>query len=250
MAVNNVKSTLVKLGLSETETNVYLAMLKLGADTVQHIAREARISRTAAYEIISALEKKGLASTFTQGKRKHFVAEDPEKLEGYFSARLQDTERELRAFSRVLPEMRLLQNGGDKPRVRFYKGDEAVHALFRDVAMVEPKDLYEICNVDVVYGAIDTGKLLVEREQIDYNKIHFHVLHRGKARNPAPNAELRELTDGLDFAGDVWIYGNRIAFTHFSGKIEVVIIDNQIFADTLRAMFMAVWECEKVKKTK
>lgn len=249
MAVNNVKSTLVKLGLSETETNVYLAMLKLGADTVQHIAREARISRTAAYEIISALEKKGLASTFIQGKRKHFVAEDPEKLEGYFSARLQDTERELRAFSRVLPEMRLLQGGGDKPRVRFYKGQEGVRALFRDLAAVEPKEVLEYTNVDAVYQALDDKILKQEQTHIDYDKIKTRVLFKGKRRSNSPKVEHRELKDDvLGFEGNIWIYGNRVSFTHFNSKVEVVIIDNQIFADTLRSMFMAVWDSNMAKR--
>ncbi len=248
MATNNIKQSLMKLGLSETESRVYLAMLKLGADTIQHIAREAKISRTAAYEIISALEKKGLASTFIQGKRKNFVAEDPDKLESYFEQRIRDVQTELGSFHRVLPEIRLLQGGTDKPRVRYYKGEEAVHALFRDVASVEPKEVLEFCNVDAVYNMLEKNKLNSERQQIDYKKIHFRSLHQGKARNPASDADLQELKDAMPFEGDVWVYGNRVAFTHFAGKIEVIIIDNQIFADTIQALFMTAWKNNKEKK--
>lgn len=243
MSTNVIKNSLIKLGLSETEARVYLAMLKLGPDTVQHIAREAKISRTAAYEIISGLEKKGLASSFTQGKRKNFTAEDPEKLESYFEGRIRDIQSELGLFNRVLPEIRLLQGGVSKPRVRYYKGDEAVRALFRDVVLVEPTELYEVSNLNVVYEALDNKLLSAEKKQIDYTKITTRILHCGIPVNPAPNVQLRELDENIcDFSGDIWIYANRIAFVHFQGKVEVVIVDNQIFADTLRALFMSAWE--------
>lgn len=242
MATNNIKQSLMKLGLSETESRVYLAMLKLGADTIQHIAREAKISRTAAYEIISALEKKGLASTFTQGKRKNFVAEDPEKLESYFEQRIRDVQTELSSFSRILPEIRLMQGGGDKPRVRYYKGEEGIRAIFRDLDIMHPKELLEFANVDAVYALVDPKLLLEVRQEYDYKHIETKVLYRGSIRNVSPGVEYRKLaSDALDFQGDVWIYGNRIAFIHFVGKIEVVIVDNQLFADTMRAMFMAAW---------
>lgn len=244
MATNKIKDTLIKLGLTETEARVYLAMLKLGADTVQHIARDAKISRTAAYEIISGLEKKGLASSFTQGKRKNFVVEEPEKLEGYFENRIKDAQLELGSLSRILPELRLLQGGADKPRVRFYKGIEGISAIFRDLAMVQPKELHEFTNIDAVYAMVDPKVLMEIRSEYDYEHVKTHVLHRGKLRNPSLRVEYRELSNDIsDFQGDVWIYGNRIAFIHFVGKIEVVIVDSQLFADTMRAMFAAAWTC-------
>lgn len=245
----NVKTVLTRLGLTETEARVYLAMLKLGSDTVQHIAREAHISRTAAYEIISLLQKKGLASTYTQGKRKHFVAEDPEKLAGYFEQRIRDVQLELGSLHRIVPELRLLQGGGDKPRVRFYQGDEAVRALFRDLAVSEAKELLEFTNIDAVYNTVDPKVLMEARRAADFDRIKTKVLHRGVLRNPSPKVEYCELKKNvLDFVGDVWVYGNRIAFVQFIKQVEVVIIDNQLFADTMRAMFMAVWEASGAKK--
>ncbi|MBI1908390.1 hypothetical protein HYS28_03165 [Candidatus Uhrbacteria bacterium] len=244
-----IQSSLVKLGLTETEARVYLAMLKLGPDTVQHIAREAKISRTAAYEIISTLEKKGLASSFTQGKRKNFTAEEPEKLESYFEGRIRDIQSELGTLNRILPEIRLLQGGSSKPRVRYYKGDEAVRALFRDVALVEPTEVYEVSNLDIVYSALDAKLLSSEKKQIDYSKITTRILHCGTPINPMQNVQLRELSQPLcEFQGDIWVYANRVAFVHFYGKVEVVIIDNQIFADTMKALFMAAWEKAPVTK--
>jgi hypothetical protein len=58
--------------------------------------------------------------------------------------------------------------------------------------------------------------------------------------------QLRRCPDEAgDFQGDMWIYANRIAYINFVTRIEVVIVDNQIFADTMRALFMAAWNCAK-----
>lgn len=246
-----IKNVLTRLGLTETEARVYLGMLKLGPDTVQHIAREAHISRTAAYEIISGLQKKGLASTFTQGKRKNFVAEDPEKLEGYFEQRIRDVQLELGSLRRIVPELRMLQGGvSDRPRVRFYKGDEAVRAIYRDLALVSPDELLEYTNIDAVYATVDPKVLAEARASVDYERLKVKVLHLGSLRNPSPKIEYKQMEneDVLEFDGDVWIYGNRIALIHFMGNVEVVIIDNHIFAATLRSMFYAAWNRAGIKK--
>src|SRR3989339_620491 len=100
MSMNVINEKLTKLGLTESEVRIYMAMLKIGASTVQDIAKEARLSRTAVYQIMTELEHKGLVSTFYQKKKKLMVAEDPEKLEGYFSQYIGDMQNELRGLSR------------------------------------------------------------------------------------------------------------------------------------------------------
>lgn len=237
-----VKETLTKLGLSDSEARVYLGMLKLGPTSVQNIAREAEISRTAAYDIIEALQAKGLASTFDKGKKSIFVAEDPDKLAGYFEKRVKDIQDEFKSLDRLIPELRVMQ-GGDKPRVRYYSGNEAIYALFRDVEQVQPEELCEFSNVDAVYKGVDEKTLTEARGLVKSESIRVKHLHRGVRRNTSPMVEARKLPEeSADFQGDIWIYANRVALIHFVGKVEVVIIDNPMFAETMRALFATAWE--------
>ncbi len=244
MSINNVNEKLTKLGLTESEVKIYMAMLKIGASTVQAIAKEARLSRTAVYQILAVLENKGLVSTFHQKKKKLMVAEDPEKLEGYFSQYIGNMQNELHGLSRIIPELRAIQSGDMKPRVRFYRGTEAVRALFRDLAAVNPDELLEITNVDAVYSGIDSKILLEERAKFANSPMKVKVLRRGSPHAPSDKAEYRDIPHKtLNFQGDIWIYGDRLAFTHFVNDIETVIIDNILFADTMRALFLVIWGC-------
>ena len=90
------------LGLSPTETRVYLASLKLGPTSVQEVAKAAKLSRTASYDVIAQLQERGLMSTFERGKKKYFSAEEPERAISYFRGRMHELEEKIETFTRSL----------------------------------------------------------------------------------------------------------------------------------------------------
>lgn len=235
------------LGLSQLESRVYLSSFELGPTSVQEIAKKARLSRTAAYEAIGSLQERGLVSTFSRNKKRFFVAEEPERLIRYFKESVNKMESKLDDLNRTLPEMKLLL-GGERPTVRFYEGREALYSLFNDLAQVNPKQFDEVSNLDDIYQYLDVAYLDEIRKVLDPSRIHTRILHRGKLKREGRNqVEFCELLPELgDFHGDIWIYGNRVAFVAFVGKVMAVIIESEPFADTARVLFEAAWRiCKK-----
>ena len=53
-------NTLINMGLSENESDVYLTALSLGPCKVSDIARNSGIKRTTVYSVMEALKKIGL----------------------------------------------------------------------------------------------------------------------------------------------------------------------------------------------
>ena len=85
---------LKKIGLSENETRVYLALLELGGSTAQEISKKAGVKRATTYVQLEALMKFGLVTSFEKApERKNgaqktfFRAEDPEHLADHGEAR-------------------------------------------------------------------------------------------------------------------------------------------------------------------
>ncbi len=236
------------LGLSPTETRVYLSSFELGPTSVQEIAKKARFSRTATYEAIGALQERGLISTFSRGKKRFFAAEEPERVIRHFKDSMAQMTAHLDDLNHAIPEMKMIA-GGERPTVRFYEGREALFSLFSDVAQVNPKNMDEVSNMDDVYDQLDADYLAEVKKVLDPEKIHMRILHRGKLRKePRKHVEVCELLPELgDFHGDIWVYGNRVAFVAFTGKVMAVIIESQPFADTARVLFEAAWRiCTKV----
>jgi HTH-type transcriptional regulator, sugar sensing transcriptional regulator len=237
------KKLFTSLGLSATETSVYLASLKLGPTSVQDIAKKAKLSRTATYDAISALQERGLLSSVERGKKRFFAAEDPERAVAYFKESIGQMKSKLDDFSRAVPEMKMM-TGGERPAVRFFEGREALYAIFNDLAKVAPKEFLEVSNLDDIYDHLDGEYLDEVRKVLNPAKIKTKILHKGKLRREArPGVEFCELLPDLgDFHGDIWIYGDRVAFVAFVGKVMAVIIESQPFADTARVLFKASWQ--------
>ena len=80
----NLKKALLQFNLTEKEIGTYLVLLEQGALSVQDISKSTGINRVTTYAAIEELKQKGLASESRKGKRKLFVAENPESLENIF----------------------------------------------------------------------------------------------------------------------------------------------------------------------
>lgn len=242
----DVFKLLTSLGLPNIESKVYLASLKLGSDSVQNIAKEAKLSRTAAYQAIEELQKRGLISTVEKGKRTMYSAESPENAVAMFRSSVKKMEEQVSLFERLLPEIKLSASG-ERPMVRFYEGDEALYAVFADAAHVNPSTMDEVTNLDDIYGYLDTATLKDARKVFAPTNCAIRILHRGEIRSPDARIQFCRLIEGLgDFHGDIMIYGNRVVFLAFVGKVMSVIIESQPFADTARVLFEAAWRiCQK-----
>ncbi len=236
------------LGLTPTESKIYLASLGLGPNSVQEIAKKAKLSRTATYAAIEVLQKRGLMSTFERGKKKFFAAEEPENALAHFRGHVKQMEQQIDVLQRALPEVKLMA-GGERPSVRFYEGTEALQALFTDAERSGSPFMYEVSNYEDIYNFLDSNVLSKARQLVDPKKATVRILHNGTSRFPKSGVEYARLPEGIaDFHGDIWIYANRVAFVTFVGKIMCVIMENQAFADTARALFEAAWKISKVGK--
>lgn len=237
------------LGLSDTETKVYLASFKLGANSIQEIAKKAGLSRTATYDAVSTLQDKGLMSTVTRGKKKYFSAEEPERAVHHFQERLRSMKENLGTLSAVLPELKL-QAGGERPTVRFYEGKDAIFAVFADMASVHIDSFDEISNFEDIYKYLDINMLHEAQRLADPTKMRIRQLHRGKMmREKRASVEYCELKPEFgDFHGDILIYANRVTFVSFISKPMTVIVEDKNFSDTARTLFNVAWQVCHVKE--
>ncbi|MDP2632056.1 MAG: helix-turn-helix domain-containing protein [Candidatus Uhrbacteria bacterium] len=245
----NYTKLLIDVGFLPSEVKVYMASLELGPSTVQNVAKKANISRTAGYEAIEALQKRGLISSSTRGKRKLFAAESPERIVTYLREEQQKFQSTLQDITSSVEAMKLMA-GGIKPSVRAYEGEEALHAYFDHIATVKPQSFDELSNLDDVYEYLDDEKVKSARKAYSWAKhTKIRLLHRGKLRNPRAGAQFRELGHQWgDFHGNISIYDNFVTFVTYIGITSVVIIESETLANTMKMMFDIAWSQSKESK--
>jgi sugar-specific transcriptional regulator TrmB len=245
----DIFSLFTSLGLSESESKVYFSSLSLGPASVQDIAKKARLSRTATYAAVEALQNRGLMSTHERGKKSVFAAEEPERAVSHFKEKVHDMQEKVETLNKMLPEIKLM-SGGERPAVRFYEGKEALYALFTDVGRLQPETLCEIANLDDVYAHLDLATLGDVRKMLDPKKTKIRILHIGNTKDPRAEIFYSKVNKEVfgDFHGDIWIYNDRVAFIYFIGKVVTVILENQAFADTARFLFEVAWKSNYKEK--
>lgn len=236
-------SLLTSAGLLPSEARIYLAARELGPSTAQHIAEKAQISRTATYEAIESLKKRGLFAVSTVGKKNMFVAEDPERIVSYVKNEQQRLQSTVVDIENAVESLRLL-SGGTRPTMKVYEGDEALHAYFDHVSTVNPKEWLEVTNADDVYGEIDQKTLIAARKSLEnVPPERIRVLYRGERKNPRPGIKFRKLGNQFgNYHGNIAVYDNYLALVTYIGKVVAIIIESPALADTMRAMFNAAWE--------
>ena len=78
-----IKDTLLKLGLTKNEVEIYLALLSSGEISVNEIGSKAGLHRQVCYDALDRLVEKGFVSYITKNSKKFFKPLKPEKLLDY-----------------------------------------------------------------------------------------------------------------------------------------------------------------------
>ena len=102
----NEKELLQKIGLTESETKVYLALLKIGDFTSKgKILKEAKIAPSKVYHILNKLLDKGLVSTIIKNNVKHFAAAPPSRIQDYLLTKKQEIVEQEKTANSLLPKL-------------------------------------------------------------------------------------------------------------------------------------------------
>lgn len=123
-----------EIGLTEGESKVYLALLKIGLTTIGPLTDQAKVSRSKIYHILNRLIEKGIVSYITKEKTKYFQAENPTKIKEYINKKEKEFEKQKREFEKILPALILQkQNEKTKSEVQVYKGFNGIQTILDHV---------------------------------------------------------------------------------------------------------------------
>src|SRR3989344_86815 len=115
------------IGLSEKEAIIYLALLAVDNSSVLDLSKKTKLNRSTTYVILESLAKKGLVSETTVGKKTHYQAEPPERLETYVEQRKILLEEQAKKLKDIIPQIKTVQReAGARPIVKYFEGREGI----------------------------------------------------------------------------------------------------------------------------
>lgn len=250
---------LMKLGLSEKEAKVYLAALELGEDTVQNIARKAKINRATTYVILEKLMKLGLMSTHQDGKRTVFVAEDPHELVNIIDEEKRTLEQRQRELETSMDQLLAIYNARkDKPSVRYFEGADGLEALDRygHDQFKKKSQMVGLIPIGIIENQFPKRRAtaLSERVKLGINSKMLYTRPKGDIPDAINKRELRQAIrlPEKDFPIDVTIQiysGWGVKFFNFKDDDYFgVLIKDANIARNMQYLFDLAWKGAHVKK--
>jgi len=237
-----LKQIIENFDLTEKEAKVYLAGLKCGKNKVSVIAKEAGLNRITTYEILKRLAFRGLAGGITYDKLTYFQVTSPDSL-------IAKKERQLGLAKNFLPDLLSLKNsGGNKPKIDFYSGAEGIKTIYEKTLNVKKKIIYNITNIENLTSVLDKSFLndYFQKRTKKGIKVKVLVPEAGLQSEYLKDNEkyLREVKifsrNKYNIPNEIMIFDDKVALLSFSGKIGVLIEDQEI-ASSMFAIWQIMW---------
>jgi HTH-type transcriptional regulator, sugar sensing transcriptional regulator len=241
MDFDQIRETLKQIGLGHNESKIYLTLVKLGPSMAGKIAKESNIDRSACYDSLKSLLKKGLVSYVIEANRKKFAPTSPDKLKQYLK------EKEELVDS-ILPNLKEMYNAKEeKSQVTMYKGKKGLKTVFDDIlSSAKGKE-----NL-----VIDSHGQFVEKmpfyaphfiKGLEKNKIRVrHIVRKNRDIHPSKTTQVRFFSDKIpETIITTNIYADKIALILWTDVPEAVIIKNRSATEAYKSYFEVLWSSSK-----
>jgi len=237
-----MEAELREFGLTENETKIYLALLKLGTATPAEIAEKTGFSRSYVYDALERLLEKAIVSSILKKNKKNYIAADPKRLEELSIQRLENIQK-------IIPDLQKIQESVKEDiSVELHKGNYVYKTLLNDIIATLKK------NDEVLIFGIDDDTLL----KIDpYTPIHLRqYLARIKRLNikerlitktgnkilqEAKTTKYKFLPKSMFGNTAFEVYGNKVAIFLWGTPNHLILIENKEVADSYRKQFSVLW---------
>lgn len=241
---------LEKLGLSKTESVLYLAMLKLGSADVKTLVYETGFFKANTYDAMEKLCEKGLISKIIQNNVRTYNLEDPDSLIEYIETKKSELDEKKTLAKKLSEQVKLSKDN-------IHSSESAT--VLRGITGVKKqhRDLLEEGNDYVGFGSPENSdKILPDYYWQNQHKkqaekgmkarlIFNESLRRWKDKIKHQGIQLKFLEKGFEPLTETVIYGDKVAITVYTEKPVVTLIKNKHMADSYRQIFEILWKQSK-----
>lgn len=246
---------LKEIGLTDSETRVYLALLELGDITRGEIVNKSGISGSKVYEILDKLQNKGLASIYIKNKVKHFKPTNPKQILGYLEDKKQQISKTEKEAKSILPKLlALYASSKEEQEVQLISGLKGLEIIFKE--QVELLNKGDTCFVIGGTKGVDE-----EVVQAFFEKVHVWREQKGIKTKMLFNSRQKESTEKLYSSNKypatktkyiqhtspvaINIYRDRTVIIIFNKKINSIYIKSRDVANSFIEYFNLLWSSGK-----
>lgn len=253
---------LEKLGLSEIEARLYLALLKQGPKKVKEAADLVGLKRTTAYFHIDSLISKGLVAEVIKGSSKMITATPADRIEYLVEKKLETAVSLKNTYPQILKNLNTIEAkyaNTKEPEIKYLKGLANARAIYdeafkgreiRSFVKLEEKSVLSADNPELFKGALQKNKNL---------NIWEIVYESPFSRRPSVNTLSQNRGYNYKFmppdlkwsitSEDIVIFEGKVAIINYTGKVSIVVLQSPDFYNNFKEIFDFIWRIIPDPKT-
>lgn len=256
--MSQIKNILHKLGLTDTEIEIYLSGLAYDKIGVKELEKTTRINRTTIYHALDTLLQKGLVSKRESGTgaKLLFSMTEPENIKKFLDREIKLLQEKKLEVDSIIPL--LLDRTGQKAedfKVSHFEGiegiklvvEEALYCRSREWSIIAPKINF-FSQFDRTYARY----YLKTRKE---NRIKARSLweyspdSRALTSEELRDREPRYLPKNLrgQFQSVIIIFDDKVAFISSLKNLSAILIQSREIQETMTALFSGLWVNAKNK---
>lgn len=241
-----MKNTLLELGLTDNEADIYLDLLSLGEATAYDVIKKTGLHRNSVYTALQNLAKKRFITEVERNRKRHFVAVNPKRL-------LLTEESRLSRVRELMPGLQKLFKARPT-EIIIHEGERAYRDFWLNIAKHSPRGTvnYVMPSMSTQWWELmdkDVEKF-IEYQIRNEIKLKMIVFAKNETemsllkRYPKLN-EYRYIKRDFDPSGNLAIWGD-ICYIQSVEKTPVLIeIKNSAILKVFRQHFNLLWEIGK-----
>ncbi len=246
MAEQNIQD-LLRIGLTDGEAKVYLALLELGSSTAGPIVKKSGVAYSNIYDVLQRLIEKGIVSYILKNKTKYFQAASPSNLNLYLEKKEKELQQQKESLKDILPKLKKMQDIKPQQEAEIFLGKKglrtAYEKLYLDVTKKDEELFFYVNQPDyfqqseLFYFSIqDLLKVIPSRgiSNRQYQKSAFI--------NQAPYISMRFVD--FPIPGNMEVCKDKLLLVSWN-PVMGILIHSASIADNFRRYFEAVWKRAK-----
>lgn len=250
--MESLKNTLIKIGLTEKEVEVYLFILSTGASSASTISYRTSIAKNSCRYLCEQLKNKGLISIHPKRNTFYYEAEPPEKI----LYLLENQERELHekkeSFNRILSKLIAINDPNTIiPKTEFYEGFEGIKHVYEDTLKEGDKMIHAFENAEPMTEIVSKYVFKDYIPRRAQNGVFVKVITpKNEAHIKTRNDDKKFMRETRFFSAGITpieiemnIYGNKVAlFSYQKEEMFAVILESKAIANSFRSIFEFCWK--------
>ena len=247
------KKILERIGLTNGESRVYLALLKLGISTIGKIIKEANVSNSKIYDILDRLNKKGLVSSIIIHNTRNFEAKDPSRLKEFIELKEKEIKKEKKEVENLIPELQEMRKYAEQVQeAEILQGIRGIKTFVEMILnRLEKGDTFYILGAPSEASESLGAYFQDWHERRVKKKVKCKILYNQDSkkwavrRKKTPLTEVRFLPEAVKTPALVDIGKDYVATILFGDRPLCIVIKNKKIMESYLSYFNLLWKSAK-----